>query len=144
MNLPSGEPGVEFTVTIRNYERALRAVEKLSNASYYRGMFRDVVPDVLASSRDYASEITHRDTGYLSASHMWEYNSHTMKGRLFINPRVVFRAGRTLKWPRIYGAYEEGRGDSHAFYERTYVHMEQRLPDTAFNLMIRTLGNVGG
>lgn len=126
-------------VRITGFYKAKAALEMLANRQFYRGMFRDSLTYMLSGARDYASSITHRITGMLAESHEYEYDSHLMRGWVYINPRVVYATGSTLRWPRIYGVYEHARGGSHAFYERT---MREAMPDLAnsgIRVMIRTL-----
>jgi len=88
----------------------------------------------------YASKITHIYTGLLARSHRWEYNSHTMKGRIFIDQRAVRRQGfTTVAWPKVYGPYEHGRGGSHAFYERTYREAGPEIMNEGLKIYTREL-----
>jgi hypothetical protein len=130
---------IYLEVRVTGYYKAKKALEMLSKQQFYRGMFRDVLTQVLREGRDYASMITHRITGQLAEAHMYEYDSHLMRGWLYINPRVVYADGSTLRWPRQYGVYEHGRGGSHAFYERTYKEKMPQLANQGIRVMIRTL-----
>lgn len=128
-----------FEVRVTGFYKAKRALEMLSDQRFYRGMFRDSLTKVLAEARDYAASITHVRTGELAGAHMYEYDSHLMRGWLFINPRVVYAEGSTLRWPRVYGLYEHSRGGSHAFYERTIREAGRGMAGRGIKFMIRTL-----
>lgn len=130
---------IMMEVRVTGFHKAQRALEILSNKNYYRGMFRDVLTDMLKEARNYAETITHTRTGHLARSHMYEYDSHLMRGWLYINPRVVYAEGATLRWPREYGVYEHNRGGSHAFYERTYKERMPQLANQGVKAMMRTL-----
>lgn len=120
---------IEAQITVSEFSRARAAIAMANDGKTWRGMFKEEIQDDLESSRRYAAAITHRETGKLGDSHIWEYDSHRMKGQLFINPRIVFATGWTLRWPRIYGVYEHARGGSHAFYARTIAeHIPTILP----------------
>jgi hypothetical protein len=109
-----------LAVRVTGYEPLKRKLTVLSNKEYYRGLFRDELSKLLQHGAYYAATITHKETGHLAASHTWEYDSHRMRGRIFIDRRVAYARGSTVQWPVIYGVYEHARGGSHAFYDRTY------------------------
>ena len=113
-----------FSLEIRltNFYKIRDILNKLSDRGYYRGAIKVMFERLLGEMTVYARDITHKRTGMLASSHMWEYDSHAMKGRLFVNPRVVYAEGATLRWPYMYGVYEHARGGDHAFYQRTYSH----------------------
>ena len=62
----------------------------------------------------YAKSITHIDTSALQASHLGEV--YGTRGRIYINPSAINPRGQR---PETYGPYEQARGGSHAFYDRT-------------------------
>lgn len=72
----------------------------------------------------YAEKITHVDTGALKASHRFEMYADESGGTVFIDPGAVRKDGKV---PSVYGPYEEARGGSHAFYERTVNEAGERL-----------------
>lgn len=128
-----------FEVRISNYQKAKRALELLSNQQFYRGMFRDSLRKMLDDLRNYAESITHVRTGYLAGSHRTEYDTHLMRGWIYIDPRVAYSEGSTIRWPRIYGVYEHERGGSHAFYDRTVREAGRSSADSGIKFMIRYL-----
>lgn len=128
-----------FEVRVTGFYKAKRALEMLADQRFYRGMFKDSLTAVLKDARDYARTITHRVTGELAGAHMYEYDSHLMRGWLYIDPRVVYAQGSTLRWPRQYGLYEHSRGGSHAFYERTQREAGRGFASSGIKFMVRTL-----
>lgn len=133
---------VELQIKITNSTKVMKAMAMLIDSETYRGILRDTIRETLRYGTVYAGEITHRRTGYLAESHAWEYNTHTMRGRIYINPRVVYLSSprsSTLRWPATYGTYEEQRGGTHAFYGRT---IKEAMPYTAMqglNIAVRRL-----
>jgi len=115
-------PTASFTLTLTatNYAKVRRAIGTMADSNWYRGIIRDTAHDVLKAWTSYAGTIAHRLTGHLSDSFLWEYDSHTSTGHVYINPRIVYRRGQSnLQWPHIYGPYEHARGGSHAFFAST-------------------------
>jgi hypothetical protein len=124
---------VEFLVGVSDFYRARQAIAMANDSKTWRGMFKDVIEEALEDLTHYAASITHRETGNLAESHMWSYDSHRMKGQIFINPRSVWLQGNsTIRWPKIYGPYEHARGGSHAFYERTMKERGHILVDGVY------------
>jgi len=113
-----GTPIVEIYVS--NFDQAKRAIAMANDRGTYRGMFRDEITLRLREGRDYATQITHRQTGSLAESHTYEYDSHRMRGSIYINPESFWLQSETkIRQPAEYGIYEHARGGTHAFYERT-------------------------
>ena len=113
-------PEFSINVSAANYPRVRAAILKMANGAWYRGIIKSTATEILPELTRYAKQITHRLTGMLAESHQWEYDSHTSKGRVFVNPRAVGKRGQsTVVWAKIYGVYEHSRGGSHAFYART-------------------------
>lgn len=115
-----------------NYEKLRAAVLAINDGERYRGYMKDTITRALADLRDYVREITHRETGTLAESHQWEYDSHLMKGRLYIAPWMLKLHGHRVQWPYVYGPYEHARGGTHAFYERA---MSEKAPFTVIREM---------
>ena len=76
---------------------------------------------------DYASSISHRWSGMLAASHRIRYYQDGRKkwrGEIYIDPT------RINPWTGIpvtfYAPIEHARGESHAFYQRTYDRYRRR------------------
>jgi hypothetical protein len=126
---------LEFRVT--GFYKARKAIALANSGELYRGAFRDTISYVLQRGRSYAQRITHTESGHLARSHRWEYDSHRLTGRIYIDPRVVFARGSTLQWPRFYGRYEEARGGDHAFYTRTAKEMESYIRTDGMRIMVR-------
>lgn len=119
---------VEINVT--EFNRAKKAISMVNDRGTYRGMFRDEIKRDLVYLTWYAKQITHKQTGVLALAHTWEYDSHRMKGKIFIGDKVSWLSGSTIRRPHIYGVYEHARGGSHAFYERTAKEAApKKLPD---------------
>jgi hypothetical protein len=117
---------VQFKVS--NYKKVAEVARRLAGGETYRGYIRDTVTGALQDLTNYAQNITHKETGLLASALTWEYNSHSMRGRLYISPRYVRAQGSTLQWANVYGVYEHDRGGDHAFFERT---LRERAPFTA-------------
>lgn len=113
-------PVVEIEVKVTGFYKLRDKLEALSHRGYYRGIFRDYIKNLLRGGTRHATLITHKETGWLAKSHTWEYDSHLMKGSIYVSGRNVYATGSTLRWPRRYSVYEHARGGSHAFYARTY------------------------
>jgi len=126
---------LKLVYTWSGFYKAKAALTEMGGGEFIRGAFRDYAQNLLQGATSYAKSITHIWTGALADSHMWEYDSHKMKGSVFINPRSVHsfwysptgsatsssgvRSGSVARWPFLYGPYEHARGDEHAFYKRT-------------------------
>jgi hypothetical protein len=119
---------IDLQFKIGNYARVARLAKELAGGEKYRGYIRDTITGALKDITDYTKSITHKETGLLSSAITWEYNSHSMQGRLFISPRYVRAVGNRLHFAWIYGAYEHARGGDHAFFQRA---MNERVPYTA-------------
>lgn len=132
--------GVYLQVRMTNFYKVRDAVVRLSGKDYTRGLIKEFSEETLKKLRDYAAAITHRWTGLLSQSHMWEYDSHTMIGTLYIDPRAIRKQGQSsLAWPKVYGVYEHDRGGDHAFYERTWNEAAPFIAGDGVSMMIRSL-----
>lgn len=120
-------------VKLTGYAKLAKVLTAFADDGTYRGAFRDAMTTILEHMRDYAARITHVDTGMLQDSHRVEYDSHRMRGRLYIDPLAlaITRTGR-LRFPLLfvaeYAKWEHDRGGSHAFYDRT---MKQAAPEAA-------------
>ena len=127
----------ELIVSATNYPRIRQALETMAGQKWYRGIVKDTATAALQDWALYAKKITHKLTGLLSESFVWEYDSHSQKGRLFINPRIVRRQGRnTLAWPHVYGVFEHDRGGSHAFFSRTMSARGSKVLEAGMRALI--------
>ena len=107
-------------INVSEFNRAKKAIAMANNGHTYRGMFRGEIQSQLKYFTWYAKQITHKQSGVLSMAHTWEYDSHRMRGRIYISDEVTWIQGRSrIRRPHIYGVYEHNRGGSHAFYSRT-------------------------
>jgi len=107
-------------INVAEFNRAKKAISMANDRGTYRGMFRDEIKKDLRYLTWYAKQITHKQSGVLALAHTWEYDSHRMVGRIYIDPKVTWIQGRSsIRRPHIYGLYEHSRGGSHAFYDRT-------------------------
>ena len=130
-------PDLSIEINVSQFRRARDAIAMANDSKTWRGMFRDTVPTMLEELCDYAQEITHRRTGWLARSHVWSYDSHLMKGRIFINPQNVYLEGSQIRWPKVYGPYEHARGGSHAFYQRTVKEHGAAVAITGLSVGVR-------
>lgn len=130
---------IYFEVRVTGFYKVKEALTMLSYKGFYRGLLRDSLTSMLRGLRDYAKMITHVQTGALAGAHRYEYDSHSMRGWLYIDPRVVYAQGSTLRWPREYGVYEHARGGSHAFYQRTMNEEGYNVATRGMKLMVRVL-----
>lgn len=83
----------------------------------------------------YAVMITHVDTSALRASHWMEMDG--LEGSLSIRDGI--RNPRTGKLTSDYGLDEHAKGDSHAFYERTYNERGDRALEIGGAAFLRSL-----
>jgi len=121
--MPVDIESVTLTIKWTGFYKAVQAFNEMASEGYVRGMFKEYAEGLLRGGTAYAAQITHKETGNLSRAHVWEYDSHRMYGRIYINPRIVYLSSprsTILRWPREYGIYEHARGGDHAFYQRTY------------------------
>jgi len=89
------------------------------------GELGKAIKDTTIGAHRFAVQITHVWKvlgGGLRASHRAEVKG--LRGRVYIDPGAVNPRGQK---PSIYGYYENRRGGSHAFYDRT---VEEFIPRT--------------
>ena len=79
------------------------------------GPLGQAIKDATLGAHRYAVSVTHVLTGSLRASHRAEIKG--TRGRIYIDPSAHNPRGKTK--PVEYGYYENRRGGSHAFYDRT-------------------------
>ncbi len=126
MPVVTNSSGVSIQLDMPSYHRLRNAIEKLSSHEWYRGIVRDHVTAMLDTMVLYASSISHVWTGMLRQSHTRKYDSHTMKGSVFVDPDIQARDihGRPKSiMVAEYATIEHAQGGSHAFYERTIKEM---------------------
>lgn len=83
----------------------------------------------------YAVSVTHVDTGALRASHRIQMDA--LEGTLSIQDGA--RNPRSGRLTSEYGPIEHERGDSHAFYERTFEERGDRALEIGASALIRSL-----
>lgn len=131
--MPSIQAGlsiIDLVVTVSNFYKAREAITMINDRKVWRGMFKEYITDLLERMAIYAEKITPSETGHLAKAHMWKYDSHRMKGSVFLNPRAPWLEGRrTIRWPHIYGTYVHARGGESAFYTRTQEHFHAEILD---------------
>jgi hypothetical protein len=84
-----------------------------------RGAYGRFIKDVVTALHRYAVTITHvwhYKGGGLRASHRMKLEPSKLYGEIYIDPKSVNPRGQK---PSVYGPYEEKRGGTHAFYNRT-------------------------
>jgi hypothetical protein len=91
-----------------------------------------MIEQVTAELHRYAITITHVLTGALRASHRMEIQNGGLRGRIYIDESSM-RPGPVGVFPSEYGVWENERGGSHAFYDRT---VDERL-ELAFSRAAR-------
>lgn len=104
-----------MSVTITGIQEVQRANEHNIAQLRPSGALGRAVQFTVIQAHRYAVAITHVDTGALRASHRMEVIG--VHGRIFLDPSA--RNPRSGALTSNYGAIEETRGGSHAFYERT-------------------------
>lgn len=124
--------GQILDIRVTNYRACLGALRAIKSSALYRGVFRDTITALLQIARDYASDVSHYYTGQLKDSHRYRYDSHTMRGQLYVDPTMVgvdFKGRVRAHGPMVaeYAVYEHSRGGTHAFYERTMKQLEGPL-----------------
>lgn len=114
-----------INLTIAGLQKAqsdnLRMIAALHPTRLARG-----VQVALTDLERYAVSISHVDTGALRASHRMriELGANDALGTLFIDPSAV--NPRSNQRVADYAPAEHARGDTHAFYERTYDYEGDR------------------
>jgi len=91
------------------------------------GVVGRVVQYATVEAHRYAVSITHVITGSLRSSQLMQVNG--TRGMIYINPAAI--NPRTKEKPAVYGAIEEARGGSHAFYARTLAEAGDRITRAA-------------
>ncbi len=131
---------IELEFKVANFKRTRAILDKLSDRGYYRGLFVATLKPLIWSLWNYARKITHvRLTGSLQRAQAWEYDSHKMSGRIYLNPRIVYATGSTLRWPARYGVFEHNRGGEHAFYDRTMKEAADDEVAATLRVMVKRL-----
>jgi hypothetical protein len=98
-----------------------------------KGAAGEAVKHVVVGAHRYVVIITHVDTGTLRAAHRMEILG--LRGRIYIDPAA--RNPYSGEMAEIYGPYEEARGGSHAFYQRTTEEAGPRLVNEAITILQR-------
>ncbi len=120
-------------LTITNIQEAQDANLRAIAALQPDGEFGEAIRDAVTMLHRYATSITHLGRYRQSKSGRWHYDlqgtgggalraSQSMEvrglyGRVFIDPSSV--NPMTGQKPSVYGVYENARGGTHAFYDRT-------------------------
>lgn len=125
---------VNIKVAVSDYARAAKGIEMANNGETYRGMFRDEITGILDKSYTYARNIVHVDTGHLRDAIDWKYDSHRMKGWLYVSDRTAYNTSRNVRRePQKYAVFEENRGGDHAFMYRTLKEKTEPLAFKGFS-----------
>lgn len=135
-------PAMELEVKVTGFYKLKKILGELSHKGYYRGIFKNYITRLLAGGTQHARFITHKDTGDLARSHAWEYNSHTMRGSIYISGKFAHARGKTVQFPRVYGIYEHARGGQHAFYQRTYDEYIKPKGYYGLRIIIRSFDDI--
>jgi len=135
--MPSLGSMIELHINVSQFYRAREAIRMANDGKTYRGMFKDFIEKRMPLLVKYATRVTPKDTGWLSKSHIWTYDSHRMQGKIFINPRSVWLQGSsTIRWPKIYGPIVHERW--RPFYKETMEYAEKVFPD-GFTAAVRDI-----
>jgi hypothetical protein len=103
-------------LTIRGVQEAQRDnIQDIAELKPSGAMGR-MIQQVSEELHRYTVSITHVITGALRASHRMELTNGGLRGRIFIDESSTRPGGGR---PAEYGYYENERGGSHAFYDRT-------------------------
>lgn len=113
-------------MTITGLQETQAAMNQALAALQPRGALGQAVQAATIGLHVYAVQITHVDIGALRASHRAQVDlSQQPRGTIFVDPSAV--NPRTGKKTVDYGAIEERRGGSHAFYNRTINERGQTI-----------------
>ncbi len=104
-------------ITIKGLQEAQAAVLKAIAAVKPAGALGRAVQYMATEAHRMAVSYTHVDTGALRASHIIDYAG---PARYIVRLSDSARNPRTGARTSVYGPVEHNRGDSHAFYERTF------------------------
>lgn len=112
-------------MNIQAHIRGLEAAQRVNANRIARlqpnGDLGAAIRDIGLYAQRIAMQVTHRDTGTLSASHRVGFAPNGESGlptsRVFISPTAINPRSKTR--PTEYGIYEHRRGGSHAFYTLT-------------------------
>lgn len=146
VTLPKSSPsglsrgGIELRFYIDGRKRLLDALSEFSDPHKMGATFEEVFPAMLEEFTERAKEVTHKGkTGHLAAAHMWDYDPRHYRGRVFIDPRVMYALPRqqTLRLPSIYGLYEHARGGEHAFYKIVMERYGDQYAEMGMKMMTR-------
>lgn len=119
-------------LTIRGIQEAQRWNLRAIAAMQPDGQFGRAIQYATTIVHRHAVSITHVDTGALRASHRIQLDG--LRGRIYIDPSSVNPDSGAR--PAVYGAIEEARGGSHAFYRRT-VNETQNFIYQRLGIMIQ-------
>jgi hypothetical protein len=123
-----------MNASIKGLQEAQQAVvQMIAAVKPDNGLGRAVKYATIEAHR-IAVTFTHVQTGSLRASQHMSVISN--RGMVFIDPGAV--NPRTRQKPSVYGAAEEGRGGSHAFYGRT-VDQYERIGQAAYRGLLEQL-----
>lgn len=119
---------IELHIDVTQFYRARDMIRMANDGNTYRGMFKDYIEKRLPLVVERVKKLTPVKSGELQKSHMWQYDSHRMEGRIFINPRAVWLEGRsTIRWPKVYGPIVHDRWK--AFYADAMPYAERLFRD---------------
>lgn len=127
---------IELHVDVTQFYRARDMIRMANNNETYRGMFKDYIEKRMPLLVERIRKITPKKSGELAKSHMWDYDSHRMQGRIFINPRAVWLEGdTTIRWPKLYGPIVHERWK--AFYKDALPYAGKLFKDGFRNAVAR-------
>lgn len=125
----------ETDLTIAGLQEVQDANLKAIAALKPSGAIGSALRHVLTEVHRYSASITHVDTGALRASHRIAIEES--EGSVYVDPTV--RNPRSGKLVRDYARTEEGRGGSHAFYQRTASEIGGRVLGQGTSIIIKAL-----
>lgn len=111
-------------VTIKGLQQAQKAMLRAMAAVKLESGLDRAVHVATTYAHRFAVYVSHRDTGAMANSHMIQREA-AARYRIFLSETA--KNPRTSALVSVYGVAEHNRGDSHAYYERTYQQGPQIL-----------------
>lgn len=113
-------------LSIKGLQEAQAANQRRIAMMKPHGEVQKAIKEATIGAQRYAIQITHVLTGSLRASHRMKVKG--LRGRIYIDPKAV--NPRSNQRPAVYGYYENKRGGSHAFYDRTVEEYGEEVVET--------------
>lgn len=119
-----------ITASVEGYEAARGAVERAIKVAKPEGRMGQAITFATTEAHRYAANVVHVDTGTLrSALTLRVSGSH---GTVGVGPTINPKSHRPAN---RYAPFEEGRGGSHAFFERTVAEAGPGVVSRAIEML---------